>query len=378
MSFQFSLKKLPDDMGEVKCVAQKDLLGVGYDIYDSMSENIRGYILRDKKLVVSNLPYCEEVVIKNRSSRSFLDVIENKNDSVNDSVNDSEIDGIFLPSLEGTFLRVWWDTTWKVSTNNKLDSYNSRWGSNLSFGEMFRTSVNNLYKKAPTESLEYFFETLDQKLVYCFLLKGKRVVCEQSKDKLYYIGFIDVTSSQMSIIYDESPSLIPVLQSVSFLNWESVYNYVREKGYHSIQGLLYYKTDGTVYKLYNETYKKYLDMNQNDPNVLRNYLRLTDPVDINFFRQNYSEEESGMNLLDLNLHKFTCIIYNLYVERYIYKKFILVQGDLHFIISACHRYYINTRIRMNYDTIRNIIKSVVDVSRLFRLLKNVDNMNIYK
>ena len=85
------------------------------------------------------------------------------------------------PAEEGSIVRLYFYEDWKLSTHHKLDAYKSRWGTHLTFGELFEKEVLKHFT-----TMEDFYSSLDKELVYVFLIKTSsvnRMVCVRDTEE---------------------------------------------------------------------------------------------------------------------------------------------------------------------------------------------------
>jgi len=87
-----------------------------------------------------------------------------------------------IHSYEGTLLRVfYYQSKWFISTHKKIDAYNSKWGCDKTFGELFEQAFKHRYGINPAHSLQEALSSyLDTEHVYIFLLQNyidNRIVC---------------------------------------------------------------------------------------------------------------------------------------------------------------------------------------------------------
>ena len=132
--------------------------------YDETSSKIRGLIFKnqdDKVLVASTFPYTEEFSVSN------IDVV--------DSII-KEGTWKYYKSYEGTVIRIIHDEQDGVmkrviSTHKKLDAFESYWGSDKSYGELFKTEINRMHtsqKSNNEHAFNDFLDSLDSNYNYTF------------------------------------------------------------------------------------------------------------------------------------------------------------------------------------------------------------------
>ena len=170
----------------------------------ALLKTVRGWIFRKstKSLCYKSMPYPTETDTTSDSAPLPGWVFET---------------GKAFMSVEGTLLRLFYENremetleegksgvsgvsgVWYLSTNKKLDAFQSRWSSRFSFGNMFVHALDGIFPSTKTVDeniLKTFTETLDKSKVYAFLIRSNqenRVVCRSPtntvpKNKVVYLG----------------------------------------------------------------------------------------------------------------------------------------------------------------------------------------------
>ena len=89
--------------------------------------------------------------------------------------------------VDGSLIKVWWDGSWRISTNGTIDAWKAELGDirMRDFGTYFSTTVCKYY-----EYFDYFTATLDPDLTYMFELVGpyNRVVIPYDEPAIYFLG----------------------------------------------------------------------------------------------------------------------------------------------------------------------------------------------
>lgn len=117
---------------------------------------------------------------------------------------------------DGTVIRVrYWDDKWRVSTHKKIDCSNSRYGSEMTFGEMFEEAC---------KKYDFKIETLEKDKCYVFILvhpENQFIKTNVSEPELYHIDTL-ITSKKkmfgltnMKSIYLKSDIKIPKPEMLS-------------------------------------------------------------------------------------------------------------------------------------------------------------------
>jgi T4 RnlA family RNA ligase len=103
-------------------------------------------------------------------------------------VEDINWDTAFVSEkVDGSLMKVWWDSSWKISTNGTIDAFKAEIGdARMSdFGTYFLEALGKYYN-----SFGAFIGTLDSDLTYMFELVGpyNRVVVPYEEPELYFLG----------------------------------------------------------------------------------------------------------------------------------------------------------------------------------------------
>ena len=89
--------------------------------------------------------------------------------------------------VDGSLMKVWWDGSWKISTNGTIDAWKAELGDVRmpNFGEYFTQTVERYYPNCSV-----FLCDLDEDKTYMFELVGpyNRVVVPYDEPRLYFLG----------------------------------------------------------------------------------------------------------------------------------------------------------------------------------------------
>lgn len=98
--------------------------------------------------------------------------------------------------IDGSLIKVWWDGSWKISTNGTIDAFKAELGDIRmpNFGEYFVNTLTTHYYK----SCHDFTCILDPDYTYMFELVGpyNRVVAPYEEPAIYFIGARDKTTGE--------------------------------------------------------------------------------------------------------------------------------------------------------------------------------------
>jgi len=306
-----------------------------YRIVDSKEETIRGFIYQDDRLVCKTFPYSDELTVD--SSENITQVQDRL----------STGSWLFYPSYEGTILRVVNDgDTQLIATHKKLDAFNSRWGCEQSFGELFKTSITEFNKDTTIDNpYEHFLNLLRGNQHHTFLLCSNldsRIVANRDNEVFYVGSFDSQTHKYLGILPCVKEKVSPFCKSIepvgiSQSNISEIVDYVENKSEpFSQQGLVCIRQDEfSVFKILNSTYKNLSELRGNNPSLSSRYLELLlkrKDLVLDFctvFSNKYHEFGYISELLD----DTTGYLLNVILTRYLRKRFMHVSPVLHSFVK---------------------------------------------
>lgn len=109
-------------------------------------------------------------------------------------VKDIDWDTAFVSEkVDGSLMKVWWDDSWKISTNGTIDAFKAEIGdARMSdFGTYFEYALHRLYPpRIYRKAFDDFTIDLDENLTYMFELVGpyNRVVIPYEEPAIYFLG----------------------------------------------------------------------------------------------------------------------------------------------------------------------------------------------
>lgn len=316
-----------------------------YNYCDNKSTNdlkkCRGLVFNGDNLVFNSLGFTPEY---NESDQQTLS---------NDSLENYK----FFPSEEGTLIRVFYYNKWYVSTHRKLDAFNSRWGSQKSFGEIFVDSL----KTVGYENLEKLTDKLNKNSMYLFFIRNtlqNKVVSNpplENENQVYFVGIVNNSGFSLSCSDLDFPSQ----ESLQFENWEQVFEYVRQVDPRNKQGVLaFYKdTSGDLsqFKIVNSTYQLMTQVRGNEPNLSLRYLQVrSNPIFSKMIYELYPEKVNSFIQIENLIIKIAKTIHTSYVSRFVNKNYTVVSQEEYVIVKECHGWHIQDR-KNNKVTLSQVI-----------------------
>ncbi len=175
-------------------------------------------------------------------------------------------DANIYPMYECVTLRLWWNkhtNKWHLSTNRKLNAFESRWGSsNISFGDHFNNNMLAMYNRNVddlTDELDknhtyVYFQTFDYHQRLVRMPNTEDPVTYRSHKINNYTGVCD---------YSEKNGLFEEIPQVKTLDWNSV-----DVGFYIVT------INGFCFKYLKEDYYRDQQIRGNDPDVIHRYFVL--------------------------------------------------------------------------------------------------------
>jgi len=310
------------------------------DLYSSLDEQVQGIISIDGKFITPGIPVPKEMMI------------------YDDEVNNINLKNyIIMPALEGTLIRVFnYNEKWIISTNKKLNAFDSYWGSSKSFGKIFLEKIN--------ETDPEIFSILDKDKIYIFFLKTdktNKIVCNQTEEESITIfGTYEKMNSDLPIV--KIPNIL--YDDTKIMEFEKIYDihmYVNSSVENNItrQGLILFSKDESnphVIKILDPKYKFLFDIRDNNPSIHSRLIELL--LSSNNFYLNkfadiiYPERKKEFELIDEKFAKMIKYISLTYVQRHIKcDPYVWISPPiLHYFVEDIHKYISQNNIKLSEDT----------------------------
>lgn len=274
--------------------------------------------------------------------------------------------------IEGTSIRVFkYANEWKISTTSRLDAYTSYWSNSKSFGTMFSELLTSISEK----TMDDFFTSLDENNIYYFILPTfgtSRIGAKQNHKKIFLVGIQEMNSDK--IIFGEElknknlgENLWSYLDSY-VINSREQFEELLNKNYNESTvenndstvdfcGYLVYDMDmKEIYRLVTESYYNRCKVRNNNSNLFLRYIQLKknnknlcDDL-INLFPEISFHDE-----IDVQFEKLCKFLHKMYINRYVYKEYIILEKKLYNILKKAHIIYLDKKNPTTIDTIKEII-----------------------
>tara|TARA_Y100000389_G_scaffold104296_1_gene101166 strand:+ start:140 stop:1195 length:1056 start_codon:yes stop_codon:yes gene_type:complete len=297
-----------------------------YDFCDNLSnddvKSARGLVYKNNFPFIKAFGYTP-VFTQNTIHPSLIDEINNKFDKLK-----------FYYSLEGTLIRLFYNDIndkWYMSTHKKLDASNSKWGTNITFGQLFKSCIP-----------ENFYDSLEKDKFYLFILtpnKDNRIVCNQILSQIFHVGTYDF-GFNFSYDYNIGIQKPPEIKANNFneilqtLN-DPLFPYTR------YQGIIISNSDTqTNIKLYNNLYDNFQKIRGNTPSIKFRYLEVRTQSDVaTALKEMFVDYVKDFDDYEEKIDKYANILFIEYMKRYISKQYKTLLPNEHYIIKKAHEWH---------------------------------------
>lgn len=296
---------------------------------------VRGHIKTlDGKLVCKSFAYTPEILSSNaelvdRFIKPFV-----------------EASAAAFTSFEGSLLRVWcFGDKWWISTHRRIDAFRSRWGSDISYGELFiqaltRNSLN----------FDEWTSTLDKNNIYTFLLRNgrkNRIVCDKYElPEIFLVGTFKRSDEGEFTYVDASVSNDTKLQStprVEYSSLEDIIAKVNSSDPKADQGVVFIDKNGASAKLVNPAYDKLARLRNNEPSIIAAYAKLRTTEQRAEFLELYSDLVEEFTRFETILDDICNNILRKYINRFIYRRVAILPPDQYGIMNNIHQMYLQSK-----------------------------------
>lgn len=360
-------------------------------------KNCRGIVFSGDDIVFRGFPYTEEFTTEPNSFKEFTDQIDLSDWSRYR----------FFDAHEGALIRVfYWENKWYISTHRKLDAFRSKWASKLSFGDMFKSAIEQQYNDTDSEFYKYvnnlssnessesesvsknifwtFINSLDKTKQYMFLVLNNydnRIVCQAPDNSVvYHVGTTDTKGNMINLTESER---IPVEypHEYTFNSVDEIVNRVNEIDPVNLQGIIIfdYKTN-KQYKIFNQDYYDLFQVRGNEPSVKYRYLQIRNNkklVDSLYYL--YPKFADAFDDYENTLCECAKTINKYYIDRFIKKKYITVPKEEYQVMTSCHEWHLQdrTKNRISLRKVSDILNEqpASNLNRIIRRFKNEETKN---
>ena len=294
-------------------------------------------------------------------------------------------------ATEGCLLRLFYlSDKWFLTTNRRLDAFQSRWSSKYSFGDMMVYTLRHLFPDKKDGVFKYFLSELDTSLSYVFMVRfnnDNRIVCRvhdmDASERLLFLGYFtsSLVSKPMEMAYDkfldhpvlgrlgrQKPIDLSLIitgtgattttdttnssntsdPSKTFtLTDISKYILTHIDPQESPGCILFHKKRNEQVKIVHPLYAYLATLRGNQSNLAIRYLELKkerdyihDHPDIRSFLQLYDRNQQLFQDIERGIEEVSKRINSWYTERYVKNRFISVPFAEYSVMKKCHQWYL--------------------------------------
>lgn len=302
---------------------------------------------------------------------------------------------------EGCQLRLWAlrdknYVKWFLSTNKKINAFDSYWGSkSTSFGSLFLSGISEYFPEIKDSSsiidkitlLLPLTDQLDPSKIYIFTVLNSdenRIVCHSRKNNtVIYNGYYDnkpalVEDELLPIKFHlatENLLIIPYSHSVDTIKFpikdmgleifdENIRKYANRVLQYT-ESLDKWQHPGVMIvseyeniRLTSLEYLKYSNCRANENNIIVSYIKASTNETIDLLEELYPEKIAEFRDIDRILTAIVKNVYSVYTRRFVNnpnREMVYIVRDQYFIIKAVHALYQETGQKTTLDIIRDII-----------------------
>ena len=357
--------RLCNESGSLKLYSEVDVNG------------LKGVVFENNKKVMNAFPRVTDLVV----GEGQITPIENKFTPNDAWVKSSR----FTHHVEGALIRVYWaNNTWNVSTQKKINAFNSKWSGPESFGEtwvkgLIQHKENNpeFLSDLPLDNiLNPFFKTLNKKHQYVFVVRHtaeNRQVCKApEKSTVFHIAtFIDDKLNVDDDLGLKKPDI------VQFENMEELANFVESQNFADHSGLMAHHPNGNWYKIQSRKYREMLTVRGNEPSLRFRYLQLRlDCEKVNQLYNLFPEMSATFDNCEDSLYDLAKYIHTAYMDRFIRRRYVTLEREFFSIVRLCHEWHKQDRQRnkVDLDKVIEVINTRYD-HVLNKMIKMFNNMS---
>ena len=273
------------------------------------------------------------------------EVLANDNDNLNTLISPlvNQTTRCYL-SYEGTLLRIWFYAgRWFLSTHRKLDASKSRWGCNISYGQLFNRALVPIV--GTDDTYNKFTAGLDPNKIYVVMLRSfienRKVCAGAAEPTLYCVG--SFIRDQNFVFCSSNPETrLPTPEEVTTISSpESLIEFVMKSDPQVCQGLVLMNADGTSGKVTNPEYDRLDKLRGNQANVLHRYVQLRWTSQRNEFANLYPEQQPKFDEWEKVMTHVVHNILRKYIERYINRRTAILPPEQYKVMTQLQDMYIH-------------------------------------
>ena len=182
-------------------------------------------------------------------------------------------------SFESSLLRIWYnhsESKWYMSTNRKIDAFNSKWAKPESYGAVF---TKLLQERNANMTLDEYYSGLNTNFVYLFAVLAtieNRIITTKTKDECQFIGAFN-TQDNFTFSFDHSGVVFDHPTQVSNISTiEELCKHVNSIDPYKQQGIMIIKAGAApeCVKIVHPTYIRAFNIRNNTLTPLNRFIQL--------------------------------------------------------------------------------------------------------
>jgi len=354
-------------------------------LYSEVDANgLKGVVFENNKKVMNAFPKVTDLVV----DEGQVHPLENKFTPNDDWVKSTR----FSYHVEGALIRVYWaENTWNVSTQKKINAFNSKWSGPESFGETWVKGLiehkaetpeflGGLAEAGANNILNHFFKTLNKKHQYLFVVRHtseNRQVCQSpEKASVLHIGtFIHDKLNVDDDVGLKKPDM------VYFENLEELAKSVENQDVSKQSGFMAQHKSGNWYKVQSRMYRDMLTVRGNEPSLRFRYLQLRlDCKKVNELYSLFPEMSETFDNCEDSLYDLAKYIHTAYMDRFIRRRYVTLEREFFSIVRLCHEWHKQDRQRnkVDLDKVIEVINTRYDhvLNKMIKMFNSMSDEDI--
>lgn len=302
---------------------------------DDSFKDYKGIVNEGDKIICKTFSYCPEYPITNIDK---LKEILCEKDNLKEGSR-------YFQSIEGCMLTLFfYKNKWHLKTNRKLDAFQSKWGCDTSFGEIFMMSLVSMIDRGLVDcgrAIKYenkddvfdlYTSFLDTSKIYCYIVKNikeNRLVCKVGEPEMFFIG-----EFQKDKLLKTNSSFIKYPFELYPKDFNDLLEQTKLISHENGQGVIVYMKDDTQIKIMNEKYMEYFNIRNNCFDIYKRYFELRmDEEKVSKLYELYPEYIEVFQYYEKLIVDVAKNIYDAYTNRYIKKVYATLPQDEYIVMN---------------------------------------------
>jgi hypothetical protein len=212
----------------------------------------------------------------------------------------------------------------------------------MSFGNIFKNGLIEYFNLNTDISIKFNFDPenifsfLNKSKQYMFLINSKqnRIVCKPDNITLYHVG----TYVNGELDLNDNIGVVKPTKH-EFNDIYEVCDYVNHIDPFKIQGVIVFTPDNKHFKIFNDRYKYFSSLRNNEPSIKYRYLQLRNTDKMDSFCKLYSEYKNDFIEYEKLINDITYYIHKSYINRFVHKQHVIVSQNEYNVVKECHKWH---------------------------------------